>query len=65
MFNFKSIEIMKDFTVIPNEKLSELKFLEQEIQSLENLRYFGAFNCEEELKLKQYKNQLSTLIKSL
>jgi len=56
---------MEDFTVIPNEKLSELKRLNQEIELSEELRYFGALKSDDELKLKQYKNQLSTLIKSL
>lgn len=66
MFNFKSIEIMEDFTVIPNEKLSELKRLNNEIEALEEMQFtFGNLLIGESINLKQYKNQLSTLIKSL
>lgn len=56
---------MKDFTVISNEKLLELKRLNEEIESLKELRYFGALNSDDELKLINSKNKLSTLIKSL
>jgi len=56
---------MEDFTVIPNEKLSELKRLNNEIELLVDLKHFVGLRFTQKVQLKQYKNQLSTLIKSL